>query len=138
MSTFNHLLYNIGNTPHREIKMELLLVVAVFFVVLIWALNKKLFIGKLFVIKLTKSKAIVLKGVPPKKFIAECNIMARKKNSPGYIYGAIDHQGIALKFSSNIKEETAQRFRNLFPFEQYHRSSTSTPPDGRANRKIEK
>ncbi|HEY7865107.1 MAG TPA: DUF3634 family protein [Psychromonas sp.] len=114
--------------------MELLLVVAVFFV-LIWALNKKLFIGKLFVIKLTKSKAIVLKGVPPTKFITECKIMARKKNSPGYIYGVKDHQGIALKFSSNIKEETAQRFRNLFPFEQYHRSSTSTPPDGRTNRK---
>lgn len=114
--------------------MELLLVVAVFFV-LIWALNKKLFIGKLFVIKLTKSKAIVLKGVPPKKFFTECNIMARKKNSPGYIYGVNDHQGIALKFSSNIKAETAQRFRNLFPFEQYHRSSISTSPDGRTNRK---
>jgi hypothetical protein len=117
--------------------MESLLVVAVFFV-LIWVLNKKLFIGKLFVIKLTKSKAIVLKGVPPRNFIAECNIMARKKNSPGYIFGVKDHQGIALKFSSNIKKETAQRFRNLFPFEQYHRSSKSTPPDGRTNRKIEK
>ena len=114
--------------------MELLLVVAVF-LVLIWVLNKKLFIGKQFVIKLTKSKAIVLKGRPPKTFIVECNAMARKKNSPGYIYGVKDLHGIALNFSPNIAEETAQRFRNLFPFEQYKSSSTSTSPDGRSKRK---
>ncbi|MGB5445388.1 MAG: DUF3634 family protein [Psychromonas sp.] len=110
------------------------MVVTIFFV-LMWVLNKKLFIGKVFVIRLTKSKAIVLKGTPPQKFITECNIMARKKNSPGYIYGVNDHQGVALTFSSNITEETAQRFRNLFPFELYNRSSTSTCPDGNNDRK---
>ena len=117
--------------------MDILLVV-VFFSIVIWALNKRLFIGKRFVIKLTKSKAIVLKGAPPQNFMVECNIMARKKNSPGYIYGVNYLDGIALKFSSNIAEGTAQRLRNLFPFEQYNSPCTSTRPNGRGNRKKEK
>ena len=114
--------------------MKFLLVVAGLFVVL-WVTNQKLFIGKRFVIKITKSKAIVLKGTPPKKFIAECNIMARKKNTPGYIYGVGNIHGLALKFSPNIAEETAQRFRNIFPFEQYLSSSTSNSPNDENIRK---
>lgn len=114
--------------------MNIILVV-MFFAAFIWVLNRKLFIGKRFVIKLTKSKAIVLKGRPPKKFVVECNTMARKKHTPGYIYGVNNHQGIALIFTKHIAEGTAQRLRNLFPFEQYSTQKPSTTPNGSGNRK---
>ena len=114
--------------------MNIILIV-IFFAAVIWILNKKLFIGKHFVIKLTKSKAIVLKGRPPKQFVVECNIMARKKNTPGYIYGVKNYQGIALIFTKNIAEGTAQRLRNLFPFDQYSTQKTPTIPNDSGNRK---
>ena len=114
--------------------MNIILIVMLFAAV-IWVLNNKLFIGKRFVIKLTKSEAIVLKGRPPKQFVVECNIIARKKNTPGYIYAVNDHQGIALIFTKHIAEGTAQRLRNVFPFEQYSTQKPSSTPNGSGNKK---
>ena len=114
--------------------MDIILIV-IFFAVVIWVLNNKLFIGKHFVIKLTNSKAIVLKGRPPTEFVVECNIMARKKKTPGYIYGVKNNHGIVLIFTKHIAEGTAQRLRNLFPFDQYNTQEISTTPNGSGNRK---
>ena len=109
--------------------------IVMFFAAVIWVLNSKLFIGKRFVIKLTKSKAIVLKGRPPKQFVVKCNTMARQKNTPGYIYALNNHEGIALIFTKHIAEGTVQRLRNVFPFEQYRTQKPSTTPNDNGNRK---
>lgn len=98
----------------------------------LWLLNKKFFFGKIFVIKITRAKAKCLKGNPPSSFLIDCNIIARKYNNSGYVYGIGGEKEFSLKFSKGIKESSAQRLRNVFPFEAFIKTNN---PGGRKKTK---
>jgi len=102
--------------------MDFRIVCLVFTIIYIgYFLSRKLFWGKYFVIKITTSKAICIKGNPPKEFLNDCSIIAMKYRDVGYIYAVKSNSGLKLEFTKGITESSAQRLRNVFPFEIYQR-----------------
>jgi len=93
----------------------LLSIVLAVLYVLIWPP----YFGKVFAIKIRTGAVKVRKGKPPKRFIAECKQIIRKKVVRGYIYGVREAGELRLEFTNSIPEPMAQRFRNVFPYAAY-------------------
>ena len=83
--------------------------------------------GKLFILKISPGRVVVKKGSPPNAFVKECKLIIRHQIVRGYIYGVKNDNGVSLRFSSSIKPDQAQRFRNVFPFDLF--SSNRRPND---------
>lgn len=98
--------------------MHPLFLISTVLVVLYLTIRPQYF-GKIFAIKIRTGAVKVCKGKPPKKYIAECKQIIRKKVVRGYIYGVREAGEIRLEFTSSIPDSMAQRFRNVFPFAAY-------------------
>jgi hypothetical protein len=67
-----------------------------------------------FVVAIEEGRARVEKGVPSQAFLNDCGEIARSFGiQSGFIYGC---RGGGLRFSSDIPDESHQRFRNVLGF----------------------
>ncbi|MDR6995488.1 DUF3634 family protein [Aeromonas salmonicida] len=82
--------------------------------------------GALFEIRLQADKVVVKRGKVSPAFLAQARQILHHAPVRGRILGQRDGHGVKLVFSRSIPEPVAQRFRNIFPYADYHQSAVPT------------
>ncbi|MGY3879639.1 DUF3634 family protein [Aeromonas enteropelogenes] len=93
---------------------------------LIWWLMK-LGRGALFEIRLQPGKVVVKEGKVPPAFLEQIKQILRHETVRGRILGQLDGDRVRLVFSRSIPDPVAQRFRNVFPYGDYHQPVARRP-----------